>query len=94
MKDSLTIKNYKLLVKIMLILYLFNVTLKLIACFIEDIKMETAPEDVTNAMVNKKIVYVDMDHTLCDFSASYLKSKTTRQGARKLRRTTTLVWVK
>ena len=38
--------------------------------------MEIAPEDVTSAMVNKKIVYVDMDHTLCDFSTSYLKYKT------------------
>lgn len=28
--------------------------------------MEIAPENVTNAMVNKKIAYVDMDHTLCD----------------------------
>lgn len=26
-------------------------------------------------MVDKKIVYVDMDHTLCDFSTSYLKYK-------------------
>jgi 5'-nucleotidase len=26
-------------------------------------------------MINKKIIYVDMDHTLCDFSASYLKYK-------------------
>ena len=26
-------------------------------------------------MVNKKIIYVDMDHTLCDFSTSYLKYK-------------------
>ena len=25
--------------------------------------------------MNKKIIYVDMDHTLCDFSASYLKYK-------------------
>lgn len=25
--------------------------------------------------IDKKIVYVDMDHTLCDFSASYLKYK-------------------
>lgn len=24
---------------------------------------------------NQKVVYVDMDHTLCDFSASYLKYK-------------------
>ena len=38
--------------------------------------MEIAPENVANAMVNKKIAYVDMDHTLCDFSASYLKYKT------------------
>ena len=26
-------------------------------------------------MINKKIIYVDMDHTLCDFSASYLEYK-------------------
>lgn len=26
-------------------------------------------------MDNKKIVYVDMDHTLCDFSSSYLRYK-------------------
>jgi 5'-nucleotidase len=26
-------------------------------------------------MINKKIIYVDMDHTLCNFSASYLKYK-------------------
>jgi hypothetical protein len=26
-------------------------------------------------MINKKIIYVDMDHTLYDFSASYLKYK-------------------
>lgn len=26
-------------------------------------------------MINKKIIYVDMDHTLCDFSASYSKYK-------------------